>query len=244
MKQLVFGSDGGNSTRRDLDQGEPSPMDALFSAPDAAGVIGYSPADITRLWQQLRTCLQDYFNTASEELDYPRVVAIQTHQLLDSIKQLPEFRRQLQKAKSRSRYDHLWHRQRFAFDSVMEAELVTVYGEQSTPLHSYDGPVGIIYVLDGELTVGRYTEINNAISACSGITKLNCQTINRYRYSQGTLIDSISAPVVELQANAERCVFLNIHLIDLPSHPHYCYYPSYISRENRQFFTRRVTAEW
>jgi hypothetical protein len=189
--------------------------------------------------------LQDYFNDDNnQENGYSRIVAYHTYQLIHSLQQLPEFPVQLDKAKSQSRYDHPWRRRRFAFDSVMEAEMVTVYGEQPTPLHSYDGPVGILYVLDGELTVGRYLEISNEISSCSGITKLDCQSVNRYQYSQGTLIDSISAPVVEMQANSERCIFLNIHLIDLPDHPHYFYYPSYISRENRQFFTRRVTSEW
>lgn len=201
-------------------------------------------ASMKNLWKQLKYCLREYFNHQSEQAGYTRIVAYHTHKFVHALQQLPEFFRHLETAKSDFSDDQPWQHRRFAFDNIMEAELVTVYGNQPTPLHSYDGPAGIVYVLDGELTVGRYTEISSEISASSGITKLNCRKINRYRYSQGTLIDSISAPVVEMQSNTERCIFLNIHLIDLPNHPHYFYYPSYISSTNRQFFTRRVACEW
>ena len=219
-------------------------MKALYFQPEHISKGTNTAPSIRRLWQQLKTCLQDYFNCRSEQVRYTRRAAYHTHQLVHALQQLPQFQRQLKKAKSESRDNHSWQRQRFAFDNIMEAEIVTVYGNKPTPLHSYDGPAGIIYVLDGELAVGRYTEISNEISACSGITKLNCRKVNRYQLSQGTLIDSSSAPVVEMQANTERCIFLNIHLIDLPDHPHYFYYPSYISSERRQFFTRRVACEW
>ncbi len=219
-------------------------MTAMHFKPEIAERITGAPANIETLWQRLRSCLQEYFHNSVEQIHYTRLVAYHTQQLINAIQRVPEFTVQLKKAKSQSRHNLSWQRDRFAFDNVMEAEMVTVYGEQPTPLHSYDGPAGIIYVLDGELTVSRYTEINNEISACSGISKLNCETINHYQFAQGTLIDAISAPVVEMQANSERCVFFNIHLIDLPTHPHYFYYPSYISRENRQFFTRRVACEW
>ncbi|MCI0507232.1 MAG: hypothetical protein L0Z73_14145, partial [Gammaproteobacteria bacterium] len=158
------------------------------------GGTDYTGDGTAILWWRLRTCLQDYFiGNNNPENGYTRIVAYHTYQLLHSLQQLPEFLVQLEKAKSQSHCDHPWRRRRFAFDNMMEAEMVTVYGEQPTPLHSYDGPVGILYVLDGELTVGRYLEISNEISSCSGITKLDCQSVNRYQYSQGTLIDSISA---------------------------------------------------
>ncbi|WP_455366936.1 hypothetical protein [Kaarinaea lacus] len=219
-------------------------MKAMQFLPENAGKITGGAVNIGILWGRVKNSLRYYFNNHSEHTGYTRAVAYHTHKFIHALQKLPAFNYQLLRAKSRPRPDSPWQRQRFAFDSVMEAELVTIYGEQSTPLHSYDGPAGIIYVLDGELTVSRYTEISNEISACSGISKLNCETVNRYQLSQGTLIDAVAAPVVEMQANTERCVFLNIHLIDLPDHPHYFYYPSYISREKRQFFTRRVTGEW
>jgi len=219
-------------------------MKAMQLLPENTGENVGEAADFAVLWAHMKNSLQDYFKNHEVQAGYTRTVAYHTHKFIHALRRQPEFSLQLDRAKSRPRHEHPWQRQRFAFDNAMEAEMVTVYGEQSTPLHSYDGPAGIIYVLDGELTVGRYTEISNEISACSGISKLNCKKVNRYRFSQGTLIDAISAPVVEMQANAERCIFLNIHLIDLPDHPHYFYYPSYISSEKRQFFTRRVAAEW
>jgi len=240
MEQPVFGD---SKSGYESSRGIPS-MKAMYLQPAARAENAGSPAGINSQWQNLKTSLVDYFKSQSEQVGYTRIVSYHTHQLVHAFQQLPEFSRQVEHAKTQSHYDHSWQRQRFAFDNVMEAELVTVYGEQSPPLHSYDGPAGIIYVLDGELTVGRYSEINNEISTCSGISKVNCQRINRYRFSQGTFIDAISAPIVEIQANCERCIFLNIHLIDTPTYPHYFYYPSYISSDRHQFFTRRVPSEW
>ena len=219
-------------------------MKAMHYQPEFNGVSAEFSSQISSLWKNLRSCLQDYFNHSIDQSRYARIVAYHTHQFVTAIQQLPDYSSQLQEAKSQSPRDKPWNRQRFAFDNVMVAEMVTVYGNQPTPLHSYDGPVGILYVLDGELTVSRYTEINNEISDCTSISKLNCQNVNRYRLTQGTLIDSLLAPVVEMQANTERCIFLNIHLKDQSTFPHFFYYPSYIAQENHQFFARRVASEW
>jgi hypothetical protein len=221
---------------------------------DSMGVMLHQPGfdrssakfsgKLSNLWGNLRSCLQDYFNNCIEQSRYTRIVAYHTHQFATALKQLQNYSDKFQEAQTQPQPDRSWSRQRIAFDNVMEAELITVFGNQPTPLHSYDGPVGIIYVLDGELTVSRYSEANNEISHCTGISKLNCQAVNRYRLTQGTLIDSILAPVVEMQANTERCIFLNIHLRDQSSFPHYFYYPSYLSQENEHFFARRVPSEW
>lgn len=234
MEQPVYsGSSRGNQT-----------MKAMHYQPEFSGMSAEFSNQISNLWENLRSCLQDYFNHSIDQSRYARIVAYHTHQFVTAIQQLPDYSTQLEKAQSRSPIDKSWKRQRFAFDNVMEAEMVTIYGNQPTPLHSYDGPVGILYVLDGELTVSRYTEINNEISDCTNISKLDCQTVNRYRLTQGTLIDSLLAPVVEMQANTERCIFLNIHLRDQSTFPHFFYYPSYIAQENHQFFARRVASEW
>ncbi len=219
-------------------------MKASHFTPDFNSDSAENNSHIYPLWCNVRACLQDYFNDTVEQSHFTRLVAYHTHQFVNAVQQLSDYAELIQEIKSQSRHDRAWVRQRFAFDNIMEAELVTVFGDQPTPLHSYDGPVGILYVLDGELTVSRYSEINSEISACTGITKLNCQTVNRYRLTQGTLIDSLLAPVVEMQANTERCVFLNTHLKDQSTFPHYLYYPSYISQDNRQFFARRVASEW
>jgi len=235
MEQPVF---SGNSSRGS------NSMKAMHYQPEFNNVSAEFSGKIDNLWENLRSCLQGYFNNSIDQSRYARIVAYHTHQLVTSLQQLPDYSAKLLEAKSQSRHDRPWTRQRIAFDNVMEAEMVTVHGELPSPLHSYDGPVGILYVLDGELTVSRYSEINNEISDCTGISKLNCQAVNRYRLTQGTLIDSLLAPVVEMQANTERCIFLNIHLRDQSTFPHYFYYPSYISQENRQFFARRVASEW
>ena len=236
MEQPVYSSSGSS-------RGSES-MKAMHYQPEFDGVSAEFSGKISKLWGNLRSCFQGYFNNSIDQSRYARIAAYHTHQFVTAIQQLQGYSSKLQEAKSQSRHDRPWTRQRFAFDNVMEAEIVTVHGELATPLHSYDGPVGILYVLDGELTVSRYTEINNEISNCTGISKLNCQTVNRYRLTQGTLIDSLLAPVVEMQANTERCIFLNIHLRDQSAFPHYFYYPSYISQQNNQFFARRVASEW
>ena len=219
-------------------------MKAKLHQPDIHGEPAAFSDQISNLWKNLRSCLQDYFNNSLDQSRYARIAAYHTHQFVTAIQQIPDFCALLAEAKIQSRYDQPWTRQMIVFDSVMEAEIITVHGGSLTPLHSYDGPVGILYVLDGELTVSRYSEINSKISDTTGISKLNCETINRYRLTQGTLIDSLLAPVVETQANTERCIFLNIHLKDQSTFPHYLYYPSYNSPENRQFFARRVASEW
>ena len=219
-------------------------MGAMLHQPGFHSLPAKFSGKLNNLWGNLRSCLQDYFNDSIEQSRYARIVAYHTHLFAAALQQLQGYSDKLQEAKLQTQHDRAWKRQRFAFDNVMEAELITVYGNQPTPLHSYGGPVGIIYVLDGELTVSRYSEANNEISNCTGISKLNCQAVNRYRLTQGTLIDSILAPVVEMQANTERCIFLNIHLRDQSSIPHYFYYPSYLSQENEHFFARRVPSEW
>ncbi|WP_455221977.1 hypothetical protein, partial [Kaarinaea lacus] len=161
-------------------------MEAMHFLPEVIRKNIDNAASIKIHWQHLKNCLQDYFNAHREQAGYTRIVAYHTHKFAHTLQQLSEFQRQLETAKSQTCHNHPWLRQRFASDNVMEAELVTVFGQQPTPLHSYDGPAGIVYVLDGELTVGRYTEISNEISACSGITKLNCRKVHRYRFSQGT----------------------------------------------------------
>jgi len=216
----------------------------INSHPGHSNIDSSSMERFQVLWDHLRNCLQNYFYSQNDQAGFSRIVAHHTHKLVNVLQMLPKFQRQMDQAKSAACDEEPWQRQRLAFDESMNAELVAIPGKQPTPLHSYGGPAGIIYVLDGELAINRYKEITSEISACSNISKLNCHKVSRYRSSQGTIIDSISAPVVEMQANTERCIFLNIHLIDLPEHPHYFYYPSYISSENRQFFTRRVACEW
>lgn len=235
---------GGNNDMGSNNGSEAVSMEFVYSQTGRSRIDDYPTESLSDLWKHIKHCLQEYCISQKEPAGFSRIVAYHTHRLVNALQILPKFQSQMDHAKSDLCDEYPWQRQRFAFDETMMAELVTIPGNQPTPLHSYDGPAGIIYVLDGELAVKRYTEINSEISACSGISKLNYRKVSHYRSSQGTLIDSISAPVVEMQANTERCIFLNIHLIDLPEHPHYFYYPSYISSENKQFFTRRVACEW
>ncbi|MGD8641557.1 MAG: hypothetical protein PVG89_13075, partial [Gammaproteobacteria bacterium] len=67
--------------------------------------------------------------------------------------------------------------------------------------------------------------------------------------TQGTLVDSLTTPVVEMQANTERCIFFDIHLRDHTDPPHYFYYPSYIDPQtqaqgNGTFFANRIHSHW
>lgn len=205
--------------------------------------------DLRNLWSSIRSCLQDYIGQDSLNGRYAKLIAHHSRQFINAVQNLPNYQQHIDTLQSQPRFDSPWYRYQFAGDGVMQAELITVFGECPTPIHSYDGLVGVVFVVDGELTLYRYAEKNNSISDCSAITNLDCQRVDRYAFSQGTLIDSLSTPVVEMQANTERCIFFNIHLQDHAEYPHYFYYPSYVShtiqaRQNGAFFANRILSEW
>ncbi|MGD8640835.1 MAG: hypothetical protein PVG89_09430, partial [Gammaproteobacteria bacterium] len=177
--------------------------------------------DIHNLWHIIRGCLQDYMIQESPNGRYARIIAHKCRQFINAVQKLPDYQQQMQSLQTQRPFDVPWLRWRIAADSVMEMELVTVFGQTPPPIHSYDGPVGIVFVVDGELSLYRYSEFHNAISGFSSITRLQCQRLDRYGVTQGTLVDSLTTPVVEMQANTERCIFFDIHLRDHTDPPHY-----------------------
>lgn len=205
--------------------------------------------DIRDLWYSIRTCLQEYIWQDSPNGRYAKIIAHHIRRFVNAVQKLPNYQEKFRLLQSQQRYESPWYRCRIATDQVMEAELITVFGECPTPIHSYDGPVGIVFVVDGELTLSRYAETNNAISQYSAISNLSCERVDRYTLTHGTLIDSLSTPAVEMQANTERCIFFNIHLRDQRDQPHYFYYPSYLASsdqltDHRRFFANRIPSEW
>jgi hypothetical protein len=201
-------------------------------------------ADLIYLWHRIKDGLQDYFIEDRKSGRYAQRIGHLARDFIDKIQKLPEFEQIIYTAQNKPRRDYPWHRYELAYDDAMQIELVTVFGDYPTPLHSYDGPAGIIYIVQGKLRLCRYCELNHEISDFCAITKLQCQSMDTYQSTQCTLIDSISAPVVEMETDNARSIFFNIHLKDHADHPHYFYYPSYLSREKPEFFSRRVPAEW
>lgn len=214
----------------------------------AMHAINYYPifhqhADLSLLWDRVRECLQGHFRgerCCRQEQSARHFV----QEFVHTLRQFPEFDKIMYTAQSEPRLDHPWGSKLLAYDDGMQIDLVTVFGDSPTPLHSYDGPAGVIFVVKGKLTVKRYRELNPEISNVSAISKLECRNKTCYQSSQCTLIDSTATPVVEIWAKEERGIFINIHLKDNIEHHHYFYYPCYQSSQQPQFFTRRIPAEW
>jgi hypothetical protein len=201
-------------------------------------------ADLTYYWNNMKHSLQGYFVVERKSGRCAQRIGYQAREFVDKIQQLPEFEPIIYTAQNKQRNDYPWHRYELAYDEAMQIELVTVFGDYPTPLHSYDGPAGLLHVIQGKLTLYRYRELNHEVTEFSTITKLECQITNNYQSTQSTVVDSVATPVVQMQANSERSIFFNIHLKDNVNHHHFFYYPCYGSREQPQFFTRRVPAEW
>jgi len=201
-------------------------------------------AELIYFWNRIEGCLQDYFIAHQRIGRYDDRIRHYTWEFTNAIQKLPEFDNIILKLQNKPRQDYPWHRYELAYDDAMQAELVAVFGDYPTPLHSYDGPAGVIHIVQGKLTLCRYGEVNNKVGTVSAIAKLQRQKMDVYQTTQCTLVDSIASPIVEMESNSERCIFFNIHLRDHADHPHYFYYPTYRSREQPEFFTRRVPAEW
>lgn len=205
--------------------------------------------ELRSLWNNIKSCLLQYIWQDAVNGRFANIVAHHSRQFIAAVQNLPSYRQHIATIQSIGRFEAPWYRCQFAGDGTMQAELITVFGDHPTPIHSYDGLVGVVYVIDGQLTLYRYVENNNAISECSAITSLDCHRVDHYEPSQGTLIDSLSTPVVEMQANTAQCSFFNIHLQDPAEHTHFFYYPSYLyqslpNHSSSTFFANRIPSEW
>lgn len=136
-----------------------------------------------------------------------------------------------------------WLRQRLGYDEVLQADLITLYNNCSTPIHSYNGAAGWIVVLSGECTVTRYREVINYDNDVNMLAKLKPMRTNRYHAGSATLVDSISSPILEMQTRTHLCVLINFHLRDHKDLEHYFYFPTYRNHDQEAFFSRRVNAE-
>ena len=217
---------------------------------DFAAVANQQPAisrpdedSLPQNWQQVKNNLHDF--CISEFADHTHFTAVreQAIETANIFANSPAYTDMFTEALTSEQKNIPWTSQKLGYDQVLQADLITLYNNCGTPIHSYNGAAGWLVVVSGELTITRYREMINYDNDANLLSKLLPVRSNRYHTGSATLVDSMSAPILELQTRTQRCVAINFHLRDHNDLEHYFYFPTYRNHNQEAFFSRRVNGE-
>jgi len=199
--------------------------------------------NISTLWNELKDCLYMYSICAHQQLSqYEAEVISLTKAFHTHLNHLPEFIVDLQMSKLKTRDGNPWFWQNVKQDHYMQAGLMAVYEDYTTPLHDYNNLAVISYILDGQVKLTRYQDQPSVISPYYPIARL-VKTHAQYLTAGDVVITSPnSGNISEIQSLTDKSIILNIHLIKSCRDLGAWYFPiSPKPSENHEvFFAQRI----
>ena len=202
-----------------------------------------SSENINTAWDELKDCLYLYSICSPQQLkQYESDVIRQTKVFHTHLEDVPDFIYNLQMSKLKNRNHNPWFWQNIMQDPYMQAGLMAVYEDYTTPLHDYNNLAVISYILDGQVKLTRYQDQPSVISPYYPIARL-VKTGEQFLTAGDLVITSPdSGNILEIQSLTDKSVILNVHLVKSCTELGAWYFPisPKPTENNEVFFAQRI----
>ena len=194
-------------------------------------------------WDALKDSLYMYSISAQQQLSqYESDLIRQTEVFHTHLEGVPEFVNDLNLSRLRNRNNNPWFWQTVMQDHYMQAGLMTVYADYTTPLHDYNNLAVISYILDGQVKLTRYQDQPSSITPYYPIARL-VKTQEQLLTAGDIVITSpTTGNISEIQSFTDKSVILNVYLIKSLSELGAWYFPITPKpiESNEVFFAQRI----